>query len=120
MNPTIDSMLELIRQAPDAVLFFNQQGEVMMGNDAAAKIFACPSEDFPKHRVEDFIPPDLRAAHRQHHDSFFGEGGRKVMGDHAGVAARRLNGELIRIEASVSIAETDDGPIAVVIAREVH
>ncbi|MFZ4508546.1 MAG: LuxR C-terminal-related transcriptional regulator, partial [Fimbriimonas sp.] len=46
-QPTLDSMRELIRFAPDAVLFIDQEGQILMGNEAAARLFGCQSEEFP-------------------------------------------------------------------------
>jgi PAS domain S-box-containing protein len=116
--PSFDSILELIRKAPDAVLIVNRGGEILLGNEAAAALFGCPMEDFSKLRVGSFIPAEVHEAHRAHRERFFETGVRSRMGDHDGVQARRLDGTRVRITAAVSMAETQQGPIAIVFARE--
>jgi len=116
--PSFDSILELIRKAPDAVLLVNRLGEILLGNEAASTLFACPMEDFSKLRVGSFIPPEVHEVHRAHREQFFETGVRSRMGDHHGVQAQRLDGSRICITAAVSMAETPQGPIAIVFARE--
>jgi len=60
----------------------------------------------------------VHEAHRAHRERFFETGVRSRMGDHHGVLAQRLDGSRIRITAAVSMAETQQGPIAIVFARE--
>ncbi len=113
------SILELVKKAPDAVLFIAESGQILAGNEAAGKMFGCATNDFPTYTVNHFIPDDIQATHREHRRLFFESGTRAKMGDHSGVTARRLDGSPVRIEATVSVAQTEQGNIAIVFAREI-
>lgn len=116
----VESMADLVLKAPEAVLFVDRTGHILFGNEAASEMFGCDVATFPSLRVGNFIPPQLHETHRQHRDEFFTVGERTTMGDHHGVPARRMDGTEIRIRATISLAETPSGPIAIFFARTVQ
>jgi PAS domain S-box-containing protein len=108
----------LIQHAPDGVVFVDRHGNIIGGNEAAAELLGCEVTQFPGLRVGNFIPDSLHETHRAHREKYFSDPRRRKMGDHHGVIARKLDGSPIRIEATVSHAETQDGMVAIVFLRE--
>lgn len=108
----------LIQHAPEGVIFVDQDGNILTGNQAAAELLGCTVEQFPNLRVGTFIPPELHYKHREHRAKFFANPGKTKMGDHRGIVATKLDGTPIRIEATVSQANTHAGIVAIVFVRE--
>lgn len=112
-----DFITAMVQQAPEAVLFVDESGVITYGNDLAAALFGCEPGSMAGLRIGKFIPAEFHDAHRGHRERFFEDGQRRVMGEHRGLDAVRLDGKPIRITGTVSRAMSPGGPVAVLFAR---
>jgi PAS domain S-box-containing protein len=54
----------VIDQAPDAIIFADQQGVIRIWNNAAANLFGYSPEEAVDRRLDIIVPEELRHAHR--------------------------------------------------------
>src|SRR5271165_1333515 len=92
----------LIDAAPDAMLVFNREGEIIVANVQAEKLFGRSHEELIGLLVESLIPLNLRALHPQHRANFFNELRTRPMGIGLQLSALRKDGTEVPVEISLS------------------
>ena len=69
----------LYDQAPAGYLSLDAEGRVLRANHAAGRLLACPREDLPGKRFEQFVAPEAQAALRLFLRRLFEHGARAVL-----------------------------------------
>src|SRR5689334_12532516 len=116
---------DIVRSAMDAIVIFDDDGQVRAFNGAAERMFRCPSGDAVGRPVSRFFAEEVSARRVQElclapradqmETSTVTETNGRVMA----FTATRATGESFPVEASVSCLDTVDGHRYTLIARDV-
>lgn len=108
----------LVDIAPDPMLAVNQEGSILLANEAAVEFFGYPREIFLTKQVEDLIPPRLRDRHRNLRDMFFAHPSRRPMGSGRQLVTQRADGSECEVAISLSYMVRKGVPLAIVDVRD--
>ncbi|MDE2401159.1 MAG: PAS domain S-box protein [Burkholderiales bacterium] len=110
----------IVETAMDAIITVNEQGQVMLFNQAAASMFCVTPQEAIGSNIERFIPVEHRHAHRQHLARFAAAGKTsQSMNVARELTGLRANGEAFPMEASISRAGEGKRQLMTVMARDV-
>lgn len=108
----------LVDIAPDPMLAVDQQGRILLANEAAVEFFGYPREIFLTKQVEDLIPVRLRDRHRDLRDMFFARPSRRPMGSGRQLVTQRADGSECEVAISLSYMVRKGVPLAIVDVRD--
>jgi PAS domain S-box-containing protein len=110
----------IIGSAMDAIITVDERQSVLMFNEAAERMFGCPTSEAIGGPLERFIPERFRRGHASHIRRF-GETGTtsRSMGTLGAIWGVRSNGEEFPVEASISQADAEGKKLFTVILRDV-
>lgn len=108
----------LVDIAPDPMLAVDQEGNILLANEAAVEFFGYPREIFLTKQVEDLIPPRLRGRHRNLRDMFFASPSRRPMGSGRQLVTQRADGSECEVAISLSYMVRKGVPLAIVDVRD--
>jgi PAS domain S-box-containing protein len=108
----------LVDIAPDPMLAVDQEGSILLANEAAVEFFGYPREIFLTKQVEDLIPPRLRSRHRNLRDMFFASPSRRPMGSGRQLVTQRADGSECEVAISLSYMVRKGVPLAIVDVRD--
>jgi PAS domain S-box-containing protein len=94
-----------LEAAPDGMVVFDTAGTVRFANEAAHELLGYAPGELRGARLEQLIPPALRATHALAHARFLAAPTRRSMGVAADVVALRKDGREIPVDVSLSPAE---------------
>jgi len=110
----------ILASAMDAIVTVNEQGQIVLFNEAAELVFQCPASEAMGQPLHRFIPERFQAAHEEHVRKFTaGAATRRRMGKVETLVGLRANGAEFPMEASLSRVETQTGKLFTVILRDV-
>src|ERR1041385_6064960 len=93
---------KLLEAAPDAILEVNPEGQIMLLNEAAEKIFGYSRGELLGLNVENLVPAAMRGGHSQHRASYAGHPKTRPMGTGLELQGQRKDGSLFPVEISLS------------------
>ncbi|WP_168734339.1 PAS domain S-box protein [Pseudothauera nasutitermitis] len=92
-----------ISSAMDAIVTIDENQRIVLFNPAAEKLFGCSAADALGTPLERFIPERYRFGHRSHIDKFSESGQTaRIKRARADIVARRVTGEEVIVDASIS------------------
>jgi PAS domain S-box-containing protein len=105
--PQQESSLEsrfrrLLEAAPDAILEVNLEGEIILLNEAAERIFGYSRGELLGLNVENLVPAAMRGSHCQHRASYAEHPKTRPMGTGLELQGQRKDGTLFPVEISLS------------------
>lgn len=103
----------LLESATQAVIGIGKEGTIRIANKASEHIFGYQLKELIGKPLETLIPEEVRSRHASHVGAFFTKAEARPIGQGLELKARRKNGEIFPIEASLSMTETPAGPLAV-------
>lgn len=112
---------EVVTSALDAIILFDEAGRITLFNSAAEQMFRCASSEAVGSSITRFFPegdkalPRLRAFAGGSDDANDSDESESVRS----LSARRQNGEVFPIEASVSVLDAQRQPTYTLIVRDV-
>lgn len=83
----------IVEQAPDAMIFADSAGTILLWNASAEAIFGYPESEAIGQRLDLIIPENLRAAHWRSYDEAMTTGHTKLGGK--ALATRATHGNLL-------------------------
>ncbi|KFB75495.1 MULTISPECIES: PAS domain S-box protein [Candidatus Accumulibacter] len=99
-------LARIVDSALDAIVTIDESYRIILFNDAAEKMFACPVAEALGSLLDRFIPERFHTAHRIHVGEFAASSvTSRPMGRTHQVLGRRGNGEEFPLEASISLVE---------------
>jgi PAS domain S-box-containing protein len=93
---------KLLEAAPDAILEVNPEGQIMLLNEAAERIFGYSRGELLGQNVEMLVPAAMRGGHSQHRDSYAHHPKTRPMGTGLELQGQRKDGSLFPVEISLS------------------
>ena len=110
----------ILASAMDAIITVNADQRILLFNEAAEKMFCCPSAEALGAPLDRFIPARFRDVHRKHIHQF-GETQvtQRAMGKLRSLSGLRTDGKEFPIEASISQVDTEGQQLYTVIIRDI-
>jgi PAS domain S-box-containing protein len=93
---------KLVEAAPDAILEVNEQGRIMLLNEAAERMFGYERGEMLGLNVENLVPAAMRGGHAQHRASYASHPNTRPMGTGLELQGQRKDGSLFPVEISLS------------------
>jgi PAS domain S-box-containing protein len=109
----------LLDAAPDAMLVVNGEGEIVVANPAAEKLFELFGDEFSGRTVESLIPERLRQRHKVYRASFVSDPRARAMGAGLELFALRSDGSEVPVDISLSPLTVDGETYTLVAIRDV-
>lgn len=103
----------LLESTTQAVIGIGRDGRIRLVNKAVETMFGYRADELINKPIELLIPEESRQRHTQQRTDYFMHGEPRPMGLGMDLKARRKDGSVLPIEASLSITDTPSGPLAV-------
>src|SRR6266700_890323 len=111
--------LKLLEAAPDAILEVNSQGQIVLLNEAAERIFGYTREELLGLNVDTLVPSAMRAHHAERRDRYTTHPQTRPMGTGLELEAQRKDGTLFPAEISLSPNWTDGALHVIASVRDI-
>lgn len=110
----------LMESAPDALLYVNDKGKIVMANIQAEGLFKYPKEELVGKEVEELIPERFRSLHKRHREEYFKAPTARAMGGHGYEPyGRAADGREFPVDISLSPVKTAEGTFVLADIRDV-
>ena len=93
---------KLLEAAPDAILEVNPEGQIMLLNEAAERMFGYSRGELLGLNVENLVPAAMRGSHALHRASYAHHPNTRPMGTGLELQGQRKDGSLFPVEISLS------------------
>ncbi|HME36131.1 MAG TPA: PAS domain-containing protein [Candidatus Sulfotelmatobacter sp.] len=117
--PLSDDCRVLLDAAPDAMLIVNGDGEIVIANPTAERLFGYSAAEFEGRAVESLIPGRLREQHELHRANYMSHPQARPMGAALELLAQRSDGTEVPVDISLSPLNTDHGAFVLLAIRDV-
>jgi PAS domain S-box-containing protein len=114
-----DLSRQVMEAMPDGVLVVDEAGQIRHINGQAERLFGYGPEELLGQPVELLVPEAMRAGHRAHRAEFFSAGKTRPMGSGLDLYACRKDGSRVAVDVSLTVVESEEGRVAIVIVRDV-
>jgi PAS domain S-box-containing protein len=108
---------DLVDQAPDGVIFADNDGNVVRWNAAAERIFGYTVEEAMGQRLDIIVPEQFREAHWRGYERALAAGETKYAGQALATRAMRNDGSQIYVELSFAIVKGAGGEVVGALAH---
>jgi protein-histidine pros-kinase len=117
--PLSDDCRVLLDAAPDAILIVNRDGEIVIANPTAERLFGYSAVEFEGRAVESLIPGRLREQHERHRANYARQPQARPMGAELDLLALRSDGAEVPVDISLSPLRTHLGDFVLLAIRDV-
>src|SRR6478752_4820031 len=93
---------KLLHAAPDAILEVNEEGRILMLNEAVERMFGYSRAELLGLSVDSVVPASMRSGHAEHRASYAAHPKTRPMGTGLELQGQRKDGSLFPVEISLS------------------
>src|SRR5215467_12109543 len=109
----------VLEAAPDAILEVDQDGRILLVNQAAENIFGYSRDELLGLTVEALVPTALRGSHARLRTSYIANPQTRPMGTGLELKAQRKDGSLFPVEISLSPNRSHEGLRVIALVRDI-
>ncbi|GEO11568.1 hypothetical protein SAE01_40640 [Segetibacter aerophilus] len=102
MNFEKTHMAALYENATEGIILTNQNGQIILANPAAVKMFGYGTDELIGHNVEVLLPQKIREHHIKLRETFYEDPQHRSMGSGRDLYAQKKNGQKFPVEVSLS------------------
>jgi PAS domain S-box-containing protein len=102
MNSNIAHLTSLFENATEGIILTDEQGNIILINPAAQKMFQYNAEEIVGKQIEILIPDKLKPKHHHHREGFYKHPSNRVMGQGRDLYGRKKDGTNLAVEVSLS------------------
>ena len=110
----------LLDAAPDAMVVFNDRGEIQMLNSRTKELFGYAAEDLVGHSVEMLFSARVLAERARYRAAYFQNPRATQLGAEERIHCRRADGSEFPAEICLNPAQTNDGVQIIAAIRDIH
>ena len=108
MNRDPAHLISLFENATEGIILTNGQGEIVLVNPAAQRMFDYKENELIGSPIEVLLPERVKPHHHQLREEFYDHPQNRVMGQGRDLYGKKKNGNEIPVEVSLSFYRRDD------------
>lgn len=109
----------IFEMAPEAMLRVEKNGAISSANIKACDLFGYSKEEFAHLHIGSLVPNNKRANHQALVEQYFNEGVyRRMLSQDNQLSAQKKNGDLIKVEITLSLVKTAESERTIAIVRD--
>lgn len=109
----------LVETSTDAIILLNEEGRIILWNEAATRIFGHPREDVITESIERIIPPNSGAGIAQNLRNFLNSTDSSIMNTAHEIIGQTRDNKILPLELSLSILNRQPDRIYTLILRDI-
>lgn len=109
----------LIAAAHDGIISMDQEGRIVLFNDAAQRIFLRSAREMLGRSPEDLMPEDYRGKHREGMEGMLAGAARTIMGRTVEMKGIKKDGEIFPVDLSLSVSGNNGDLLVTGIIRDI-
>ena len=113
------SFRDLLDAAPDAMVVINSEGQILLVNTQAEKLFGYKRDELLHQRLEMLVPHRFRKQHHGHRDQYFSQPRVRPMESGVELVGMRKDGSEFPADITLSPIEMEDGIVVVSSIRDI-
>ena len=120
MQFTDQLLVGLLEAAPDAMVFVDAGGRIVLVNAQTERLFGYGREELTGQPVEILVPDAIKAGHPAYRAGYMADPQPRQMGARIELAGRRRDGDTFPAEVSLSAIDTGEGILVMATVRDVR
>lgn len=109
----------IFEMAPEAMLRVEKNGVISSANQKACDLFGYSKDEFAHLHIGQLVPSNKRANHQAFVEQYFNEGVyRRMLSQDNQLSAQKKNGDLIKVEITLSLVKTGQTERTIAIVRD--